>query len=232
MHEIDEETSNRILTATSKHATAVNPQHNGTGGADAAGKPRNPKKHASPTALLVIDVINDLDFEGAERMLPDALKAADAITALKRRAKAASIPIIYVNDNFGHWRSDFREVANYCTTNGKYGRLLIDRLAPDDDDFFVLKPKHSGFYNTTLETLLRHLGVRRLILTGFSAHVCVLFTAGDAYMRDFELHAPEDCTASPSPEENAVALTYMRRVLKVDTTASAALDLEALVAAQ
>ncbi len=197
-------------------------------GNDAAGKPRNPLSHSAGAALLLIDVINDLDFDGAEQMLPDALEAADAIAALKTRAKQANIPIIYVNDNFGHWRSDFREVAHYCSTNGDHGRLLLERLAPADDDYFVLKPKHSGFYNTTLETLLRHLGVRRLILTGFSAHVCVLFTAGDAYMRDFALHAPEDCTASPSPAENSVALAYMKRVLKVDLTPSTALDLEAL----
>ena len=192
------------------------------------GVPRDASSHDATTALLLIDVINDLDFEGAERMLPDALKAADAISALKSRAKGAGIPVIYVNDNFGHWRSDFREVAHYCSTNGDYGRQLIERLAPDDDDFFVLKPKHSGFYNTTLETLLRHLGVRRLILTGFSAHVCVLFTAGDAYMRDFALYAPEDCTASPTTEENEAAMAYMKRVLKVDLTPSTELDVDAL----
>ena len=203
---------------------------NSNGIEDSDGMPLDPSSHEATTALLLIDVINDLDFEGSERMLPDALKAADAISALKSRAKASGIPVIYVNDNFGHWRSDFREVAHYCSTNGDYGRQLIERLAPDDDDFFVLKPKHSGFYNTTLETLLRHLGVRRLILTGFSAHVCVLFTAGDAYMRDFALHAPEDCTASPTPEENEAALAYMKRVQKVDLTPSTELDLDALAA--
>lgn len=206
------------------------PIPNRNGIEDHDGMPLDPSSHEATTALLLIDVINDLDFEGSERMLPDALKAADAISALKSRAKASGIPVIYVNDNFGHWRSDFREVAHYCSTNGDYGRQLIERLAPDDDDFFVLKPKHSGFYNTTLETLLRHLGVRRLILTGFSAHVCVLFTAGDAYMRDFALYAPEDCTASPTPEENEAALAYMKRVLKVDLSPSAELDLDALAA--
>ncbi len=200
-------------------------------GADGAAKPRDPQSHTADAALLLIDVINDLDFEGAEQMIPAALEAAEAIAALKVRAQDAQIPIIYVNDNFGHWRSDFREVAHYCSKNGEYGRMLIERLAPADDDYFVLKPKHSGFYNTTLETLLRHLGVRRLILTGFSAHVCVLYTAADAYMRDFVLNAPRDCIASPTREETEVALTYMERVQKVDLTPSTALDLEALAGA-
>ena len=204
---------------------SLNNRHNGT---DTASKPRDPESHSSEAALLLIDVINDLDFEGADQMLPEAIKAAEAISNLKVRAKEAGIPIIYVNDNFGHWRSDFREVAHYCSTNGDYGSLLIDRLEPADDDYFVLKPKHSGFFNTTLETLLRHLGVHRLIMTGFSAHVCVLFTAGDAYMRDFSLYAPVDCVASPTPEQNEAALNYMENVLKVDVTPSTALDLETL----
>lgn len=204
---------------------SLNDRGNGT---DSAARPRDPESHSSAAALLLIDVINDLDFEGAEQMLPEAIKAAEAISALKARAKEAGIPIIYVNDNFGHWRSDFREVAHYCSTNGDRGRLLIDRLDPADDDYFVLKPKHSGFYNTTLETLLRHLGVRRLIMTGFSAHVCVLFTAGEAYMRDFSLYVPNDCVASPTSEQNEAALNYMERVLKVDVTPSSSLDLAAL----
>lgn len=194
-----------------------------------ADRPKNPSQHSSSAALLLIDVINDLDFEGSEKMLPYALQAADRIADLKSRAKKIGMPVIYVNDNFGHWRSDFREVADYCSLEGKPGRKLVERLRPEDDDYFVLKPRHSGFYDTTLGTLLRHLGVRRLILTGFSGHICVLFTAADAYMRDFELYVPEDCTASPEPEHNDIALAYMKMALKVDPTPATALDLVELV---
>ena len=193
-----------------------------------AGGPKNPVQHESNAALLLIDVINDLDFEGSESMLPYALQAADKIAALKSRAKRLDMPVIYVNDNFGHWRSDFREVADYCSLEGKPGRKLVERLRPEDDDYFVLKPRHSGFYDTPLGTLLRHLGVQRLILTGFSGHICVLFTAADAYMRDFELFVPEDCTASPAPDQNEIALAYMKSALKVDATPSDRLDLKEL----
>lgn len=180
------------------------------------------------TALLLIDVINDLDFPGSERMLPDALEAAERIKDLKRRARDVGMPVIYVNDNFGHWRSDFHEVARIVSGEGKHGKHLVDRLEPEDEDYFVLKPRHSAFYNTTLETLLRYLKTRRLILTGFSAHVCVLMTASDAYIREFDLLVPRDCTAAPTPEENDRALSYMEAVFHVDTRASDKLDLDAL----
>src|SRR5207248_2360578 len=107
--------------------------------------------------------------------------------ALKKRAKAAGIPAIYVNDNFGIWQSDFRSVVRHCLEDGVCGAPIARLLAPEADDYFVLKPKHSGFYSTTLDILLDYLGVRALILTGIAANICVLFTANDAYMRDFRL---------------------------------------------
>jgi len=84
----------------------------------------------------------------------------------------------------------------------------------------VLKPKHSGFFSTTLETLLHYLGSRTLILTGIAGNFCVLFTANDAYMRDYELVIPSDCTASNTAEENRQALALMRKFLKADTRPS------------
>lgn len=190
--------------------------------------PSSPDQNTSPTALLLIDVINDLDFPGSEHMLPAAVAAAERIRALKRRARSHGIPVIYVNDNFGHWRSDFHEITRFIREEGKHGGELVDRLHPDEDDYFVLKPRHSAFYNTTLETLLRHLDARRLILTGFSAHVCVLMSASDAYIRAYELFVPSDCTASPTARQNENALSYMAEVFDVDTQPSEELDLDRL----
>ncbi|MFN2384673.1 MAG: cysteine hydrolase family protein [Gemmatimonadota bacterium] len=182
----------------------------------------------APVALLLIDVINDLEFEGGDDLLRHALPAAERIAALKRRARERGIPAIYVNDNFGRWQSDFRRLVDHCLHDGVRGRELAERLAPADDDYFVLKPKHSGFFSTTLETLLRYLEVRTLVLTGFTADYCVLFTANDAYMRDYTLHVPRDCVASERVAWCDDALTLMARVLKADATESAALDLDAL----
>jgi len=182
-----------------------------------------------PVALVLVDVINDMEFPGGERLAEHALPVARRIAELKRRAREAGVPVIYCNDNFGRWRSDFHEVVEHVMGDGVRGEPIGRLLKPSHDDYFVLKPKHSAFYATTLDTLLDYLGARRLILCGFSGDVCVLFSAGDAYMRDFHLHVPADCAASISPDENKRALAYMRRVLKVNTTPSDRLDLEALI---
>jgi nicotinamidase-related amidase len=106
-----------------------------------------------PVALILIDVINDLDFEGNEAILEVAPRMARAIAELKRRAKAVGVPVIYVNDNFGRWQSDFRKQVEHCLNDGVPGAEIVRLLQPKSDDYFVLKPKHSGFYSTTLDTL-------------------------------------------------------------------------------
>lgn len=173
-----------------------------------------PDKHE--IALILIDVINDLEFPEAEAMLPQAREMARKLVELKKRARAAGVPIVYVNDNFGKWRSDWRQTVKHCLV-GKRGREIVKKLRPGRDDYFVLKPKHSGFFSTTLQTLLRYLGAKRLILTGIAGNFCVLFTANDAYMRDYDLFIPEDCCVSNTPRENEEALALMRKFLKADT---------------
>src|SRR5205085_2532344 len=174
----------------------------------------------SEVALLLIDVINDLDFPEANQLLRYARPMAKKLLWLKKRAKKVGVPVIYVNDNFGRWRSDFRRQVVHCLRESSRGHQIVALLRPDDDDYFVLKPKHSGFFSTTLETLLRYLGSKKLILTGIAGNFCVLFTANDAYMRDYELMIPSDCTASNTAEENRKALDLMRKFLKADTRPS------------
>ena len=176
-----------------------------------------PDKHE--IALLLIDVINDFDFPEAEQLLDYARPMAQNLLRLKRRAQKAGVPVIYVNDNFGRWKSDFRRTVDHCRRHGR-GRAIVKLLRPDESDYFVLKPKHSGFFSTTLETLLRYLETQTLILTGIAGNFCVLFTANDAYMRDFNLFVPRDCTVSNTKKENESALRLMKRFLKADTRSS------------
>jgi nicotinamidase-related amidase len=183
----------------------------------------------SPVALLLIDVINDLDFDAGEDLLAQALPAAERIRELKARAREAGVPAIYVNDNFGRWQSDFQSLVAHCLEEGVTGRPLAELLKPEEDDYFIVKPKHSGFYSTTLDLLLEHLGARTLILTGFAGNICVLFTANDAYLRDYRVVVPADCTASNTKEANDQALELMRTVLKADTIPSAEIDLGTLM---
>jgi nicotinamidase-related amidase len=180
-------------------------------------------------ALLLIDVINDLEFESGRALLKHALPMAEKIAALKRRAKEAGIPAVYVNDNFGKWQSDFNKLLAHSLEDGVCGKPLAEMLRPAEDDYFVLKPKHSGFFSTTLDTLLEYLNAKTLILTGVTADICVLFTANDAYMRDFNLIIPSDCVASPDEEENNHALELMERVLKADIRPSTELNLDEIL---
>lgn len=166
------------------------------------------------TALLLIDVINDLAFEGSEAMVEHAEPMALRLAALKRRATAAGVPAIYINDNFGQWRSDFRKTVAHCTARSSKGRLVSQRLKPTSKDYFVLKPKHSGFYGTTLDTLLESLRIRRIILTGLAGNICVLFTANDAHMRELKVFAPSDCMVSNTAADNDYALRQIVSVMK------------------
>ena len=179
-------------------------------------------------ALLIIDMINAFDFDGADAMLPRALAAARAIAKLKQRARQAGVPVVYVNDNFGRWRSDFRATLAHCLREGVRGKLIAELLKPDEDDYFVLKPKHSGFQFTALDVLLEHLGAETLILTGVAGNFCVLFTAHDAYMRDYRLLVPSDCIASQTPDDDRYAIAHMHKVTKADTRPSSEIDFSAL----
>ena len=181
----------------------------------------------SAAALILIDVINDFEFPGGEQLLRLALPAGRKIAALKQRAKEAGIPAIYVNDNFGRWRSDFKKIVAHCRDESR-GKPFVELLLPDEDDYFVLKPKNSGFYSTTLDLLLIHLGAKNLIITGIQGNNCVLFTANDAYMRDYKIFVPSDCTASSIDEENQHALAQMQNVLKADISLAEELDLKAI----
>jgi nicotinamidase-related amidase len=181
-----------------------------------------------PVALLIIDMINAFDFDGAEAMLPRALAAAKATAALKQRARRARVPVVYVNDNFGRWRSDFRSILMRCLREGVRGKPIAELLKPDEDDYFVLKPKHSGFQFTTLDVLLAHLGAETLILTGVAANFCVLFTAHDAYMRDYHLVVPSDCVASQTEADDRHALAHMAQVTKAATPRSSEIDFATL----
>lgn len=181
-------------------------------------------------ALLLIDVINDFEYPGGDKLFEHALPAAQHIAALKRRAQQRHIPVIYVNDNFGKWRAERSQLVRHCLDDGVRGELIVRLLEPGESDYFVLKPQNSGFYKTPLDLLLAYLKAKTLILAGFAGDICVLLTASDAYMRDFRLFIPSDCSASQEPTENEYALRYAARVLDADTTASPDLKLDDLLA--
>jgi nicotinamidase-related amidase len=182
--------------------------------ASGTGVPRSRK------VLLLVDFITPLRFEGAGDIADAAVEAARATARLRKQFHADGSCVIYVNDNFGQWRSDFRKTVAHCTAKASKGRHVSTRMRPTEDDFFVLKPKHSGFYDTTLETLLDDLKISRVIVTGIAGNICVLFTANDAYMRGLKIFAPADCIVSNTAADNESALRQIELVLKGDVTPS------------
>jgi nicotinamidase-related amidase len=182
-------------------------------------KPRDPHGVAperSELVLLLVDVINNFDFPQGDKLLRFALPAARRIAALKKRLRKRGVPAIYVNDNFGRWQSDFKKQVERCISDDARGAAVARLLIPAEDDYFVLKPKHSAFFSTSLDVLLSYLGARKLIITGFAADICVLFTANDAYMRDYELIVPSDCIAAETAGARRNASVQMKRFLKAD----------------
>jgi len=182
----------------------------------------------SNVALLLIDMISDFEFEDGEKIFKYAMPMARKLAALREKAKAAQVPVIYVNDNFGKWQSNFNNLLEHASHEKVRGSKIVELLKPDEEDYFVLKPKHSGFYSTTLEILLEHLDWKTLILTGVATDICILFTANDAYMRNFDLVVPSDCVAANDEKENKHALKYLKEILKADTKPSNKLNFDKL----
>lgn len=174
-------------------------------------------KQATPhpgatTALLVIDMVNALDFPQGARLLRHAQPAARRVARLRARLKARGVPTIFVNDNFTHWRDNFRQLVAICSQPGVTGAPLVEALPPEQDDYSILKPQHSAFYNTPLEVLLQQLGVRRVVLTGIATDQCILATALDARMRRLETVVAGDGTAALTPQRHRNALAVMKEM--------------------
>lgn len=174
------------------------------------------RRDSAHCALIVIDMINAFDFSGGEALLRAARPVAARIARLKHRAKALRVPVIYANDNYGQWRSDFRQVIATCTDPGSRGAGLVQMLHPDVDDYFVLKPMHSAFHATPLQFLLEALRVNALILTGIATDNCVLATALDAHTRHYKVFVPADCTAAETAARRNRALLLLTQTDSAD----------------
>src|SRR5438105_4508592 len=183
----------------------------------------NKTRHKSSVALVLIDVINHFEFPDGDRVLANALPIALKLARLKARARRAGIPAIYVNDNFGQWRSDAAKLVDYCLQPATPGKPFVEKIRPDDQDYFVLKPMHSAFFQTPLEILLRYLGASSLILCGLATNSCIICTAHDANMRDFQLYVPADCSAARTAQEHRQAIEHIKGMADARVMASTSL---------
>jgi nicotinamidase-related amidase len=173
-----------------------------------------------PVVLLLVDVLNDVDFTGNSRLLKSIRSLGKNIAALKKRCKDAGVPVIYVNDNRDKWRSDFSVVLAHCLRPDSPGCPMVSQLIPEASDYIVLKPKHSAFYATPLDTLFSYLKVKTVILAGLITNACILSTASELYVRDLDIYVPSDCVAAPIKRTHRYALELMKISFDVDTTSS------------
>jgi nicotinamidase-related amidase len=172
----------------------------------------NGLRHKSAVVMLIIDVINHFEFEDGRRLLKQALPVAPRIARLKARARRLKIPVVYVNDNFGQWRSDAAKLLRYCLRAEAPGREFVERVQPDAQDYFVLKPMHSGFYQSPLEALLRNFEASTLVLAGLATDSCIMCTAQDAEMREFRIIVAADCCAARTAQDHRRAIEHIRRL--------------------
>ena len=180
----------------------------------------------SPVVLILVDVLNDLDFPGSQSIVRIASSLSGNIARLKKRCSRAGIPTIYVNDNHAKWRSDFTAVVTHCRQKDVPGRALVEPLLPSPDDYIVLKPRHSAFYSTPLDTLLSYFLARAVILAGITTDACILTTACEIHVRDLKLFVPSDCVAAINPRMHKIAMELMENSLGARTTTSSRLNLK------
>lgn len=174
----------------------------------------------SERVLLLVDFINPLDFPGGEHLAPHAVPAAQATAALKHRLAEDGVTTIFANDNYGVWQSDFHTMVATCVgLQGPAGEIAR-ALYPQASDLTILKPRHSAFYASPLDLLLKEMGTRELVICGLATDICVQLTAMDAFLREYDVWVPPDCTAAETEQAKKASLAYMADVLRCDTTPS------------
>jgi nicotinamidase-related amidase len=170
------------------------------------------------TALLIIDMINDFQFEHGPILARKCEDIVPSILKIKKAMKQKCAPVIYINDHYNLWQANMDKIVSHC--RNEKNKQFLDSICPDEEDYFLIKPHYSAFYETPLNTLLGHLKVQTLILTGIAGNICVLFTANDAHMRNYNLYVPSDCIASNCDRDNAHALKVMNSILKANINES------------
>jgi nicotinamidase-related amidase len=164
---------------------------------------------ATRSALIVIDMINTYDHEDAELLVPSVEQVVPVVAELLGRARRADVPVIYVNDNFGRWRSHHGELLDVALARPH--AHLVEPIRPDEQSLFVLKARHSVFFETPLSYLLGRLDVGHVVLTGQVTEQCVFYSALDAHIRHLGVTVPRDAVASIHPHLASAALEMMER---------------------
>jgi nicotinamidase-related amidase len=166
------------------------------------------------SALIVVDMLNEYDHEDAEALVVNVRAALPAMQGLVERAADEETPIIYVNDNYGDWSAGRPEIVERAI--GGSARDLVEPIAPGEGTWFISKARHSIFYETQLEYLLREQEIDRVVLIGQVTEQCILYSALDAYVRHFGVAVPHDAVAGIHEDLADAALRMMERNMRAD----------------
>jgi nicotinamidase-related amidase len=166
-------------------------------------------QHGHTRALVVVDMINDYEHPDADLLIPSVRKALPAVQTALAAARRSGADVIYVNDNFGRWRSHHDELLD-TVLQGPHADL-VEPVAPDGDSLFVVKARHSIFYETPLEYLLRQQGIGHIVLCGQATEQCILYSALDAHIRHIDVTVVRDAVAHLHTDLADAALRMMER---------------------
>ena len=182
---------------------------------------RHRQSEGGGPALIVIDMLNQYKHEDADRLAANVEPAVPAIRVLLDRSRDEDVPIIYVNDNYGDWNTSAEELGRQAL-EGRHPEL-VEPILPPEAASFVIKARHSIFYEKPLEYLLDRTGIDRLVLAGQVTEQCILYSALDAYVRHFEVVVPPDAVAHIHPSLGKAALEMMQRNMSAELTEAAQL---------
>jgi nicotinamidase-related amidase len=175
-------------------------------------------------ALVVIDMINTYEHDDGDRLRASAEEVVPVIADLLEGARAARAPVIYVNDNFGHWRSDHRALIDRALASD--AAPLVEPLVPDEDAMFVVKARHSIFYETPFGYLLTQEGIEEIVLTGQATEQCILYSALDAHIRHIPVVVPREAVAHIHADLAEAALRMMELNMEAEVVGAGAVAFE------
>jgi nicotinamidase-related amidase len=164
------------------------------------------------TALVITDMLNPYDHEDAKPLAESVREKLPCIVRLLADARAAGdddVMVIYANDNQDFWEAGRQELIERAL-EGEHPEL-VEPIAPNDPVPFVAKGRHSVFYQTAFDHLLRSYEVSRVVLAGQVTEQCILYSALDAYMRGYEIVVPTDAVAHIHEDLAQGALAMMER---------------------
>jgi nicotinamidase-related amidase len=176
----------------------------------------------SRSALIVTDMLNRYEHEDAEQLMDSVHDALPGVRTLLDRACEEEVAVVYVNDNHDDWSAGRDELVSWAMSGAD--PELIEPIIPRDDFAFVVKARHSGFYETQLDYLLRRQHVERLVLAGQVTEQCILYSALDAYVRHYEVVVARDAVAQIHPELAQAALEMMRRNMRASIITASEID--------